>query len=99
MKLLKEIHGVLLKRLEGEEVELPYPTYEIQEPEFNDSVRLPADIAPRVALEILKDVFLGNGKPYLPAEALQCLEAMLPRVEANPGNWWNKPDAHESDKR
>lgn len=53
---------------------------------------------PKAALKTLKNVFLGNGKPLAPAEALRCLEAALPRVEADPGNWWNRPETHESEK-
>jgi hypothetical protein len=99
MKRLAEVQGVQIYRLEGEETSLPFPTYEIREPSDLDGVRLPADVAPRIALEILKDVFLGNGKPFLPAEALQCLEAFLPRIEVDPGNWWNRSEDHDSTKR
>jgi len=94
MRLLKDVQGIQVNLLEGEDTTLSFPIYEIKDP--INFVRLPADVAPRVALEILKDVFLGNGKPCLPAEALQCLEALLPRVEAAPGKWWNMPDVHES---
>lgn len=97
MSLLKDIEGIRVIRLEGQDSVFSFPTYVIED--ALNLVRIPADVAPRVALTILKDVFLGNGKPCPPAEALQYLEALLPRVEADPGNWWNKPGAHETPER
>lgn len=99
MKQLKEIPGIEIKRLEAEETSLGCQAYEIQLSSSSDTLRLSPDLASQVAIEILKDVFLGNGKPIPPAQAIQCLEAFLPRIEANPNNWWNRPEDHESDKR
>lgn len=96
MKLLLHIDSLEVARLEDEDGAFPFPTYVINDVSMEETVTLLAAVAPRVALEILKDIFLGNGKPCAPAEALQCLEALLPRVEAHPGNWWNhehNPDA------
>lgn len=89
MRRVTEVQGIQVEHLDAEEGPLGVPAYEIREPNELDSVRLPAKVAPRLALELLKDVFLGNGKPYAAAEALRCLEDLLPRVEADPVNWWN----------
>lgn len=90
MKLLKQVQIYQVHRQEDADPSFPGPTYKITNTVALRSVRLPADVAPRIALEILKDVFLGTGKPCPPAEALQCLEALLSRIEADPGNWWNR---------
>ncbi len=60
----------------------------------------PGGVSPRVAFEILKDVFLGDGKPGSAGDAIRCLANLMPRVEAYPTDWWNRPpEDHQSNKR
>ncbi len=95
-----QVKGFKIVRRNTETSQGPMPVYGIIQPDQMECLWMPGDVAPRVAFEILKDVFLGDGKPGLAGDAIRCLADLMPRVEAHPADWWNRPsEDHQSDKR